>query len=310
MKKNKCFLITGVAGNIASSLAKFILQKNHDDQIIGVDNFLTGKKKNLPIHDRFLFFKKDVNKFNQIKFIFENHKIDYVFHYAACAGVERTLSNPFMVFEDVLGINNIAKLSVEHNIKKIVYASSSEVYGENSPIPFNEKKSFINPRLPYATVKAYGESVFLSLAQRYGLNCNVFRFFNTYGPEQSDDYVIQNFIKKAIKGEDLVIYGSGNQTRTFLYISDNLEATYNAFLVSSFDNKPINIGSKDMISIKDLAKKIIQICNSKSKIQYLPKRKIGDTSKRQPDNQVFKKLLNRNMTTLDDGLRRLLNEIY
>lgn len=309
MKKIIPILITGAAGNIGSAMSNYLLSKNRNYLLVGVDNFLTGKKENLPTSDRFHFFKIDVNNYNSLKKLFNRYDFKYIFHYAACAGVERTIENPFLVFNDVDGINNIAKLSLNSKVKKIIFSSSSEVYGENAKTPFKESFTPINPRLPYATVKAYGESVFLALSHRYGINCNIFRFFNTYGPAQSADYVIKNFIIKAIRGEDLNIFGSGSQTRTFLYIQDNLDATYNAFLSSKFDNKPINIGSKKMYNIIELAKIIIKLCGSKSKIKILPKREIGDTLKRQPDDTIFKNLLGRNPLNLKSGILNIINEI-
>jgi len=306
----KIILITGVAGNIGSSLAKYLLL-NKKSVVVGIDNFCSGFKENLPTNSgNFIFYKGNVNNINFLKKIFINHKINEIYHYAAYVGVDRTIKNPELVFEDIKGIHNILRLSKEYNVKKIAYASSSEVYGENSKIPYHEIKSAANPKLPYASVKLISENMIISLCKKYQISYVIFRFFNTYGPLQSNDYVIKRFINLALKNKPLEIYGDGTQTRTFLYIDDNVEATTNAFSKKDLNNQIINIGSKKMYSINQLAKKIIKITGSKSKIIHREKRLMGDTKIRQPDNKLFLSLVGkRKLVDLDSGIQKVIDFI-
>ena len=181
---------------------------------------------------------------------------DFVFHYAAVVGVKRTLKNPMMVLEDIEGIKNILLLSKNTGVKRVFYSSSSEVYGEPFEIPQNEKTTPLNSRLPYAIVKNIGEAFFKSYQEEYGLDYTVFRFFNTYGVNQSDDFVVPIFIKLALKNDPIHIYGDGLQTRSFCYVDDNVDACINAINAPSCLNDVINIGSDKEQTILSLAQEI------------------------------------------------------
>ena len=221
-------LITGGAGFIPSSLADVILNKWSDSEVVLVDNFLTGRKENIPSHPRCRFIKNDVNNYNDIAPVFLAFRFDYVFHYAAVVGVKRTLDNPVMVLNDIQGIRNVLDLSKNTGVKRVFFSSSSEVYGEPVHLPQNEQTTPLNSRLPYAVVKNVGESFCRSYQQEYGLDFTLFRFFNTYGPKQSPDFVVSRFINAALQNKDITIYGDGMQTRTFCYIDDNTEACINS----------------------------------------------------------------------------------
>ena len=149
-------------------------------------------------------------------------QFDYVFHYAAVVGVKRTQENPIMVLNDIEGIKNVLQLSKNSSVKRVFFSSSSEVYGEPVELPQNEETTPLNSRVPYAIVKNVGESFFRSYFKSYGLPYTIFRFFNTYGPNQSEDFVIAKFLKSALINEDITIYGDGSQTRTFCYVDDNI----------------------------------------------------------------------------------------
>ena len=306
-------LITGVAGNVGSRLAKHILSNFPDIVVVGADNFLTGNAANIKsalLQNNFIFVEVDCNDYDAMFKLFRDHRIDYVFHYAACAGVERTLANPSLVFKDLEGIRNISELSRKFDVKKIAYSSSSEVYGNPSALPLEVGVSPINPTLPYAMVKATAECYFRAFHSDCKTSYLIFRFFNTFGPEQSEDYVIKRFLMQAIKGADLNIFGDGSQVRTFLYSDDNVVATSEA-MFSDLRNVTLNIGSSTLCSITELAELIIRVTNSSSKISYLPRRREGDVMLRQPENSLFLKLLNREETTLERGLiltARELNE--
>lgn len=300
-------LITGGAGFVGSSLAERLVA-DPENFVVVVDNLQTGSTAKLPKVDygNFKFIKADVNDFNDISSVFYVYKFDYVFHYAALVGVKRTLANPVKVLNDITGIKNVLNLSKNTCVKRVYYSSSSEVYGEPVEYPQNEHTTPLNSRLPYAIVKNVGEAYLRSYHQEYNLDFTIFRFFNTYGPKQSVDFVMSKFLSAALKNKDITIYGDGSQTRTFCYIDDNIETSINAFSQNKFVNDVINIGSEKETSIIDLAHMIKDLTNSKSKIIHLPPLKDGDMTRRKPDNTKMLQLLNRPLTTLEDGIKQIL----
>jgi len=298
-------LITGGAGNIGSALA-LELVKQTDNLVVIVDNLLTGSRAKIPNTDNIRFIHADVNVLNQIESVFDQFKFDYVFHYAAVVGVQRTLSNPIKVLEDIEGIKNILKLSNDHNVKRVFYASSSEVYGEPFEFPQKEQTTPLNSRLPYAIVKNVGEAFFKSFQKEYGLNYTIFRFFNTYGVNQSEDFVIPRFISAAINNEPIKIYGKGSQSRTFCYVEDNVEVTIRSMTNKLCENDLLNVGSDIEVSILELAEKIIELTSSKSQIEFLPALEEGDMTRRCPDISKMKKILKRDLICLESGLKKLI----
>ena len=304
--KRITYLITGGAGNIGSALASRLSQDKHNNIII-VDNLSTGGIEKLPENENIKFIKANTNNYNDIVPIFGRYKFDFVFHFAAVVGVKRTLKNPIMVLEDIEGIKNILLLSKNTGVKRVFYSSSSEVYGEPFEIPQNEKTTPLNSRLPYAIVKNIGEAFFKSYQEEYGLDYTVFRFFNTYGVNQSDDFVVPIFIKLALKNDTIHIYGDGLQTRSFCYVDDNVDACINAINAPSCLNDVINIGSDKEQTILSLAQEIIKITNSKSEIKFLPPLDEGDMMRRCPDTSKMKKILNRDLISLEEGIKKLVN---
>jgi UDP-glucuronate decarboxylase len=300
-------LVTGGAGFIASCLAQKLADDPQNSVVI-VDNLLTGSEKKLPvsIHDNVRFIKADVNDLSDISAIFHTFNFDYVFHYAAVVGVKRTIANPVMVLNDLNGIRNLLNLCKNTGVKRVYFSSSSEVYGEPVEFPQNEHTTPLNSRLPYAIVKNVGEAYLRSYYQEFGLEFTIFRFFNTYGQKQSTDFVMSKFLTAALNNQDITIYGDGSQTRTFCYIDDNIDACLNAFYNNEIVNDVANIGNDYEITILDLARKIIDVSGSKSKIIFLPALKEGDMTRRCPDITVMKKLLDRRMTTLEEGIVKLI----
>lgn len=301
-------LITGAAGNVGSALTAFLLEKGHE--VTAVDNLSTGSRTKLPAHGipNFTFIKADCNNYEQLAEIMLSRKLDYVFHYAAMVGVQRTLENPIAVLNDIDGIKNILQLSKNTGVKKVVFSSSSEVYGEPVSLPQIEHETPLNSKLPYAVVKNIGEAYFRSYQQEYGLDYNIFRFFNTYGPQQSADFVIPRLLKQAVNNEDITIYGDGEQSRTFCYIDDNIEACYRIFSDNTHNNEVFNIGSDRIYTIKELVSVILKVTQSSSKIIHLPALKEGDMTRRQPDISKMRAILNRELIPLEVGLQKLLEK--
>ena len=298
-------LVTGGAGQLGSSIAAKLALKA-DVIIVIIDNLSTGDISNIPTGDNIKFIKADVNIHSDIMSIFGIYKFDYVFHFAAVVGVERTLENPIDVLSDIDGIKNILSLSKNSGVKRVFYSSSSEVYGEPFEIPQNESTTPLNSRLPYAIVKNVGEAYFKAYQREYGLNYTLFRFFNTYGPLQSNDFVLPRFMRLAMNNQPIPIYGKGDQTRSFCYIDDNVDTCIKALYNQSFINDVLNVGNDYEISIFDLAKKVIEITNSKSEIIFLPSLKEGDMTRRCPDISKMKVLLGRNLISLEEGIKKMM----
>jgi UDP-glucuronate decarboxylase len=300
-------LVTGGAGNVGSALVIRLL-KESGTAVTVVDNLTTGARNKLPKNnEQFSFIKADANNRTDMSEIMLANHFDYVFHYAALVGVKRTQDNPVKVLEDIQGIRNLLTLSKNLGVKRFFFSSSSEVYGEPVVIPQNEDTTPLNSRVPYAVVKNVGESFCRSYQQEYGLDFTVFRFFNTYGPNQTTDFVMAKFIALALKNEDITIYGDGSQTRTFCYVDDNVDTCVKALNEDKIVNDVINVGGNVIISIKALALKIIELTKSKSKLIHLSPLEDGDMTRRQPDNSKMIKLLGRELVTLEEGIKKLLD---
>ena len=303
-------LITGGAGFVGSAMARK-LAEFPGDEIVIADNLLTGLVSNIPVSpfNNIRFIKCDVNNFRDVSGLFYANNFDYVFHYAAMVGVNRTLLNPVKVLNDIDGIKNILNLSKNTQVKRVFFSSSSEVYGEPFEIPQNENTTPLNSRLPYAIVKNVGEAFLRSYQAEYGLDYTIFRFFNTYGPNQSKDFVINKFLDAALAGEKLTIYGNGEQTRTFCYIDDNIDACEKIFRNSECINDVVNIGSDVETHIIDLAQRIIDLSKSSSTIEHLPPLKEGDMTRRKPDNGKMMDILDRQLIPLNDGLKTIIDSL-
>jgi UDP-glucuronate decarboxylase len=299
----KKILITGGAGNIGGSLARRLVRSNNYTVTI-VDNLLTGSVTKLPDDNdhNWKFIKADVNEYRDIAPIMLSESFNFVFHYAAVVGVRRTLENPVMVLKDIHGLENIMSLSKNTGVERVFFSSSSEIYGEPYTLPQQESTTPLNSRLPYAIVKNVAEAFCKSYNLEFGLDYTIFRFFNTYGPLQSKDFVISRFIECAINNQDIAIHGDGSQTRTFCYIDDNLDATISALENKHWINDVVNIGSDIEISILELAKLVIKIFKSNSQIVFLPKRNEGDMSRRKPDISKMRLFVSKDLKTLEEGI--------
>ena len=300
-------LVTGGAGNVGGALARKLVE-NPNYFVVVVDNLSTGSKSKLPSKElsNWSFINCDVNNYTSILEIMLVNQFDYVFHYAAVVGVKRTQENPIMVLDDIQGIKNVLQLSKNSSVKRVFFSSSSEVYGEPVELPQNEETTPLNSRVPYAVVKNVGESFFRSYYKTYGLPFTIFRFFNTYGPNQSEDFVIAKFLKAALKGDDITIYGDGSQTRTFCYVEDNINTCVKILEDNLMMNDVINIGGAKEYKILDVAKLIIEKLNSKSKIIHLAALKDGDMTRRMPDNTKMIKIIKNELISLDQGLDLML----
>jgi nucleoside-diphosphate-sugar epimerase len=303
MKSKNKILVTGGAGNIGSALVERFI-KNPGNFVVIVDNLSTGYLTKLPLASstNWKFIKADVNVVSDISSVMYSYNFDYVFHFAAVVGVNRTQENPIAVLNDIDGIKNILNLSKNSSVKHVYFSSSSEVYGEPVELPQNEHRTPLNSRVPYAVVKNVGESFFRSYWQAFQLPYTIFRFFNTYGPNQSTDFVVARFLAAALKNKDITIYGDGAQTRTFTYVDDTVEVCNRIFEKKLLVNDVINIGNDELMTIKDLAELTIKLTNSSSKIIYTTPLKEGDMTRRQPDNSKMRSILNKKLISIEEGI--------
>jgi UDP-glucose 4-epimerase len=297
-------LITGGAGNIGASLARRLVT-NPDNFVVVVDSLVTGSLEKLPSksHANWRFVRADVNSYDDLAPIMVSQAFDAVFHYAAIVGVKRTLENPHLVLKDIRGFENVLGLAKNTGVRRVFFASSSEVYGEAAEIPQREATTPLNSRLPYAVVKNVGEAYFRTFSQEFGLNHTIFRFFNTYGPLQSADFVVSRFIGQALRGENLTIYGDGNQSRTFCYIDDNLDFTEKVLEEDLWLNETVNVGNDREITVTELAEKVISITGSQSQVVHLPPLPEGDMSRRCPDVSKMLSTLERPLVPIEEGIR-------
>ncbi len=236
------------------------------------------------------------------------YQFDYVFHFAAFVGVLKTLENPVGVLADLDGIKNILDLCKNTGVKRVYFSSSSEVYGEPVELPQNEETTPLNSRLPYAIVKNAGEAFLKAYKDEFGLDYTIFRFFNTYGPKQSRNFVISKFLNFALNNKDITIYGNGKQTRTFCYIDDNIDACVNSFYDNKFINDVLNIGNDLEFTINEVAELVIKVTKSKSKIIFVDPLKEGDMTRRQPDLAKMRTVFLKKHLSLEEGIKKILKE--
>ena len=287
---SKRILITGAAGFLGSHLCdKFIAE---GFLVIGMDNFITGDKDNIAHlcdHENFQFIKHDVTEFIKIE-----GDLDYILHFASPASPIDYLRIPIQTLKvGSLGTHNLLGLAKAKKAR-ILIASTSEVYGDPLVHPQTEdyygNVNTIGPRGVYDEAKRFQESMTMAYHRYHGLETRIVRIFNTYGPRMrlNDGRVIPAFMGQALRGEDLTVFGDGKQTRSFCYVSDQIEGIYK--LLFSDYSYPVNIGNPEEITILEFAQEIINLTNSNQKIIFkdLP---VDDPLQRRPDTTLAKKIL-------------------
>jgi UDP-glucose 4-epimerase len=301
-------LVTGGAGFIGSHLVDRLLETAA--KVVVLDDLSTGKRENLAQHEgnpRLVFIHGDANDWKTLDRIFDEHRPEYVFHLGAFCGVKRVEERPLDVLNDIDGIRAIFELSKDRGVKKILYTSSSEVYGEPVVLPSAENGPVnLNPHDPYALVKALGENLSHVYWHKYGLPTVALRFFNVYGPRQESSpygFVVGIFIDRALRGEPPVIFGDGSATRDFVFYKDNIECVLKAMESESTNGETINIGKGKPTTILELAEKVVAISGQDLKPIFRPTRSI-EVKYRTPDVTKMERLIGfRAETPLDEGLR-------
>ncbi|MDY5185037.1 UDP-glucuronic acid decarboxylase family protein [Helicobacter trogontum] len=303
---NKKILVTGGAGFLGSHLCERLL--NRGDEVLCVDNLFTGTKQNIAHllqNPRFEFMRHDVTFPLYVE-------VDEIYNLACPASPVHYQFDPVQTTKtSVVGAINM--LGLAKRVKaKILQASTSEIYGDPEIHPQPESyKGSVNPigiRACYDEGKRCAETLFFDYQRQHNLNIKVMRIFNTYGPRMhpNDGRVVSNFIIQALRGEDITIYGDGSQTRSFCYVDDLIDGMI--LLMDSRDGffGPVNIGNPCEFSMLDLAKNVLDLTNSKSKLVFLPLPQ-DDPKQRQPDIGLAKKELGFNpKVQLREGLEKTI----
>nr|AIF11068.1 nucleoside-diphosphate-sugar epimerase (galE, GALE) [uncultured marine thaumarchaeote KM3_48_E01] len=299
------YAVTGGAGFIGSHLVKNLVE--HGDEIIVIDNLNTGKKKNIEkFSEKIDFFEVDIRDFNAIEDILKN--VDGIFHEAALASVQDSFRIPDEFFDvNVKGTENIFKIGKKLGIK-VVYASSSSVYGNPIQVPIKESDGK-NPFNPYAKTKLEDDE----LAEKYARNdlkVIGLRYFNVFGPGQSKEYagVIKLFLERIQQGLPPLINGDGLQVRDFVYVNDVVNANILA-MESNIDSEFFNIGTNSVVSVLDLANMIIKFSGLKLKPIHRPPVP-GDVKVTQADITKVKTMLKwRPTTSIQDWLKSAVLDV-
>lgn len=302
-------LITGAAGFLGSHLSDKLLIGGHE--IVGVDNFFRGNKANLPNHKNFTFCELDLRDLEKTKHFFLEVQPEIVIHYAAINGTRYFYDIPFKVCNDnILLTQNVIK-SCGNSVKKIIYASSSEVYGPEPRVPTRESDFIIldssADRDSYASSKAIGEFLVRLWARENDKQYLIVRPFNTYGPRMSTKgygQVIPELIERIKSGDEFYLYGDGNQTRSFCYVEDHCEIM--SKLLVNANNVILNVGYDQEITINNLAKTIHLVLGKEYTVNFREAWK-NDTKWRRPDLSELRKYTGEiNYITLIEGLRKML----
>ncbi len=247
-------LVTGGAGFIGSHIADALVNGH---EVIVLDNLSTGKKSY--VNKKARFFNADIKNFGKIKNLFNG--VDYVFHAAAQARIQRSIKDPLETFENnVTGALNVLLASKSAGVKKVVYSASSSAYGEHEKMPLHEDIE-IKPKNPYALSKVIGEQLCKLFSELYGLKTISLRYFNVYGPRQFDEgayaTVIGIFLKQKLANKPLTLVGKGTQRRDFTYISDVVKANILSMNSKAGNGEIINIGTGKNYSINEIAEMIL-----------------------------------------------------
>ncbi|NLW18361.1 MAG: NAD-dependent epimerase/dehydratase family protein [Candidatus Cloacimonetes bacterium] len=268
-------LITGGAGFIGSHLAEKLLKEGHEVRI--VDNLSTGRLDNIEsLKGNSSFRYKIGSILNRELLEKKMDGVDQVYHLAAAVGVKYIIENPLLSLKtNIVGTDNVLELANKYKAKVLI-TSTSEIYGKNEKVPFSEEDDRILgsthiSRWGYSDSKAIDEFMALAYFREKRLPVVIVRLFNTVGPRQTGQYgmVLPKFIKSALLDQPLVVYGSGKQTRCFADVSDVVDALIKLMNTPHCEGEIFNIGTTESISIEDLAKKVREMCKSKSRIEYM-----------------------------------------
>ena len=302
-------LITGGAGFIGSNLAKRLVNDGHS--IVVLDSLLRGNKLDKITYSKVEFIKGDTRDLDVV--ISASKNCDIIFHFAAVLGVDIVADNPVETMDvEVIGTRNVVEAAFINNVKKIMYASTSGIYGHSAFESVLTEEVLVDPRTSYAMAKRYNEIYLASHHQEKGLNVTSLRFFNVYGGNQDTRMVVPLFFEQAMENSAITVFGSGNQTRDFTYIDDTVEACVRLMNINGCHI--INIANEAEWTITELSKQIKEITQSKSEIVYLeaPKKRYDyEVERRVGSSEKLLSLTNyKPSTSLPEGLKLIFDQNY
>ena len=314
-------LITGGAGFIGSTLADKLLklstsfQNNINNKIIIIDNFndyYSPELKDLNIKHNlanpdYKLYRGDICDRNLVNKIFKNHEINCVIHIAARAGVRPSLEDPLeYVRSNIEGTINILEAMRKNNVKKIVFASSSSVYGNCKAEKFTEDLKVTEPISPYAATKSACEQFLYTYSKLYDMQALCLRFFTVYGPRQRPDLAIRKFIELIEQDKPIPVYGDGTTMRDYTYIDDIVNGIMSAIDYDKTPYEIINLGGGSPVTLNEMITTIEKVMGKKAKIERLPMQP-GDVDRTVSDITKARLLLNYNpQTTFEEGIRKFI----
>jgi UDP-glucuronate 4-epimerase len=305
-------LVTGGAGFIGSHLCEVLVGQGH--HVICVDNFNDFyspriKRANiarLVDNDNFTLVEADICELGQLQSLFSSHRIDFIYHLAARAGVRPSIKEPLLYQRtNIQGTVNLLELAREHGITRFVFASSSSVYGNQKKVPFSEEDPVDHPVSPYAATKKAGELICYTYHHLYGIAVNCVRFFTVYGPRQRPDMAIHKFTRLIDTGQTVPIYGDGSTRRDYTYISDIIDGLL-AMLDRCNGYEIYNLGDSKTIPLMKVIQEIEKNLGKKAKIEHLPFQP-GDVEMTYADiSKAREKLGYEPRVYFEEGIRRFV----
>lgn len=309
------YLVTGGAGFIGSSLIDRLLKKDND--VVCIDSFDDFYDKNIKLknienaksYNSFRLLQGDIRDNLFVEKCFRENEFDLVFHLAARAGVRPSILNPKIYYDNnVLGTLNILETMHKYSIKKMIFSSSSSVYGNNKEVPFSETDNVDYPISPYAATKKACELLCYNYHHLYDIEINCLRLFTVYGPRQRPDLAIHKFTELIMRDKEIPIYGDGTMKRDYTFIEDTVNGILNASNLLNGYNI-FNLGNSTPISLNNLIQVLEKVIGKKALLNYLPQSP-GDVDITYADISKAKKYLNYNPSTdIETGIIKFVKWI-
>lgn len=309
-KAPKTILVTGCAGFIGSSFCTAFTERFPRTKVIGVDNFATGRRER--VSPKIVLCEGSITDSLFLEDVFKTHKPEYVFHFAAVPRVSYSVEHPAeTTFANIYGTSLVLEKARDHKVQRVVYSSSSSVYGGAKKLPTKEKENAPNPLSPYALQKYFGEPMCQISSSLYGLDTVCLRYFNVFGPWQYGDSPYATVISGWLEGlyfpgtKKLFLEGDGKQSRDFCFVDNVVEANIQAMLAKGpLRGVALNIAHGERTTLREVKRLIEHYTHKRLDLEYRPPR-LGDVRHSLADIRLAKKLIGyRPAVHFEEGLRR------